>query len=175
TDVAARGLDIEELPHVVNFDLPNSPDDYVHRIGRTGRAGSAGTAISLVCPEEQERLAEIEKTIRIRIPREVVTGFGHRSEAPLMEPPRRENRRGADHDRLTQSRRREQPPKPAPVAARPGPVGAKPAHGSDPIFTKPYEPGAATAPAAAPARPSAPQKRERQVAALLGGFVRKPG
>ena len=55
TDVAARGLDIEELPHVVNFDLPNSPDDYVHRIGHTGRAGTAGTAISLVCPEEQER------------------------------------------------------------------------------------------------------------------------
>jgi ATP-dependent RNA helicase RhlE len=176
TDVAARGLDIEELPHVVNFDLPNSPDDYVHRIGRTGRAGTAGTAISLVCPEEQERLADIEKTIRIRIPREVVTGFGHRSEAPLMEPPRREHRRGADHDRLTQSRKREQPPKPAQQgAAKPAHGSAKPAHGSDPIFTRPYEPGTAQPPAPAAAKPaSGPPKRERQVAALLGGFVRKP-
>ena len=101
TDVAARGLDIDSLPLVVNFELPNSPDDYVHRIGRTGRAGAAGTAISLVCPEEHERLAEIEKTIRIRMPRDVVPGFGHRSEAPLMEPPRREQRRGAEEDRLT--------------------------------------------------------------------------
>ena len=137
----------------------------MHRIGRTGRAGAAGTAISLVCPEEHERLAEIEKTIRIRIPREVVTGFGHRSEAPLMEPPRRENRRGADQDRLT--RKREQP-------ARPAAAAAKPTHGADPIFTRPYEPGAAPPPSPAPAKPSAPQKRERQVAALLGGFVRKP-
>ena len=174
TDVAARGLDIEELPHVVNFELPNSPEDYVHRIGRTGRAGTAGTAISLVCPEEHERLAEIEKTIRIRIPREVVTGFGHRSEAPLMEPPRREHRRSADQDRLTQSRRREQAPRPAPSGAKPVPSGAKPAHAADPIFTRPYEPGAAPPPAPAPAKPSAPQTRDRQVAALLGGFVRKP-
>jgi hypothetical protein len=96
----------------------------------------------------------------------VVTGFGHRSEAPLMEPPRRESRRGADQDRLTHSRRREPPPKPAQGAAKPAP-------GADPIFTKPYEPGQPAAPAAKPA--AAPQKRERQVAALLGGFVRKPG
>jgi ATP-dependent RNA helicase RhlE len=152
----------------VNFELPNSPEDYVHRIGRTGRAGTAGTAISLVCPEEHERLAEIEKMIRIRIPREVVTGFGHRSEAPLMEPPRREHRRGADHDRLTQSRKREQPAKPAQQ------VAARPAHGSDPIFTRPYEPGTAQPSAPAAVKPaSGSPKRERQVAALLGGFVRK--
>jgi ATP-dependent RNA helicase RhlE len=182
TDVAARGLDIEELPFVVNFELPNSPEDYVHRIGRTGRAGAAGTAISLVCPEEQERLAEIEKTIRIRIPREVVSGFGHRSEAPLMEPPRRERRREAERDPLTQSqpRRRERGERepasaPAPRAA-PAPA-AKPARPADPIFSRPYEPGAAPpaspGSASAPGKP-APQKRERQVAALLGGFVRKP-
>ena len=159
TDVAARGLDIEELPHVVNFDLPNSPEDYVHRIGRTGRAGTAGTAISLACPEEHERLAEIERTIKIRLPREVVAGFGHASEAPLMEPPRREKRRTADEDRLTHARRREQAAKPQPAA--------------DPIFSRPYEPGMAP-PAAPGAKPSAPQKRDRQVAALLGGFGRKP-
>jgi len=160
TDVAARGLDIEELPYVVNFDLPNSPEDYVHRIGRTGRAGTAGTAVSLVCPAEHERLAEIEKTIRIRIPREVLAGFGHASEAPLMEPPRRERRRGDDEDRLTHARRREQAPRPQP--------------GADPIFSRPYEPGMATTAARGP-KPDAPPKRERQVAALLGGSVRKSG
>jgi ATP-dependent RNA helicase RhlE len=159
TDVAARGLDIEDLPHVLNFDLPNSPEDYVHRIGRTGRAGTAGTAISLVSPAEHERLAEIEKTIRIRMPREVVPGFGHASEAPLMEPPRRQQRRAADEDRLTHGRRREQP--------------AKPQAPADPIFSRPYEPGVAP-PAPQAATPGAPAKRERQIAALLGGFVRKP-
>jgi ATP-dependent RNA helicase RhlE len=164
TDVAARGLDIEELPHVLNFDLPNSPEDYVHRIGRTGRAGTAGTAISLVSPAEHERLTEIEKTIRIRMPREVVPGFGHASEAPLMEPPRRRERRPADEDRLTHARRREPPTKHQP--ARPQPA-------ADPIFSRPYEPGVAP-PAPQGASPGAPAKRERQVAALLGGFVRKP-
>jgi ATP-dependent RNA helicase RhlE len=159
TDVAARGLDIEDLPHVLNFDLPNSPEDYVHRIGRTGRAGTAGTAISLVSPAEHERLAEIEKTIRIRMPREVVPGFGHASEAPLMEPPRRQQRRAADEDRLTHGRRREHAAKPQPAA--------------DPIFSRPYEPAMA-APAPQAAKPGAPAKPERQVAALLGGSVRKP-
>ena len=62
TDVASRGLDIDDLPHVVNFDLPQVPEDYVHRVGRTGRAGLNGEAMSLVCPEEAYLLAEIEKT-----------------------------------------------------------------------------------------------------------------
>src|SRR5947209_16481103 len=75
TDVAARGLDIEDLPHVVNFELPGVPEDYVHRIGRTGRAGASGEAISLVCAEEHERLDAIEKTIRLGIPRKIVPGF----------------------------------------------------------------------------------------------------
>jgi ATP-dependent RNA helicase RhlE len=156
TDVAARGLDIDHLPFVVNFELPNSPEDYVHRIGRTGRAGAAGTAVSLVCGEETERLAEIEKTIRLRIPRETVPGFGpHGTEAPLMEPPRKDGRRSPDGDRLTGHRRREPAARPAAPAA-------------DPIFSRPYEPGMATA--AKPAPPSGPQKRSPQVAALLGGF-----
>jgi len=154
TDVAARGLDIDHLPFVVNFELPNSPEDYVHRIGRTGRAGAAGTAVSLVCGEETEKLAEIEKTIRLRIPRETVPGFGpHGTEAPLMEPPRKERRRSADEDRLTGHRRREP---------------ARPAAAADPIFSRPYEPG--MAPAAKPVPSAGPQKRSPQVAALLGGF-----
>ena len=75
TDIAARGLDIEQLPHVVNFDLPNVPEDYVHRIGRTGRAGATGEAISLVSREEQPLLRDIERVIRRQLPREVVPGF----------------------------------------------------------------------------------------------------
>ena len=75
TDIAARGLDIIELPRVVNFDLPQVPEDYVHRIGRTGRAGIDGLAISLVCPEEGDLLNEIENIIQKRIPIKVIEGF----------------------------------------------------------------------------------------------------
>ena len=75
TDIAARGLDISELPYVINYDLPNVPEDYVHRIGRTGRAGAEGEAISLVCVDEHHLLADIEKLIQQRLPKEVVAGF----------------------------------------------------------------------------------------------------
>jgi ATP-dependent RNA helicase RhlE len=81
TDIAARGIDIDQLPHVVNFELPNVPEDYVHRIGRTGRAGAQGEAISLVCLDEEIFLRDIEKLIKRSIPREVVPGF----EAPADE------------------------------------------------------------------------------------------
>ncbi|MFM6010436.1 MAG: DEAD/DEAH box helicase [Dolichospermum sp.] len=75
TDIAARGLDISELPYVINYDLPNVPEDYVHRIGRTGRAGAEGEAISLVCVDEHHLLADIEELIQQRLPKEVVAGF----------------------------------------------------------------------------------------------------
>jgi ATP-dependent RNA helicase RhlE len=75
TDIAARGLDIEELPHVVNFDLPHVPEDYVHRIGRTGRAGSMGEAVSLVCAEDQGLMAGIERLLKRRVERKVIAGF----------------------------------------------------------------------------------------------------
>jgi ATP-dependent RNA helicase RhlE len=75
TDVAARGLDIERLPHVVNYDLPQVPEDYVHRIGRTGRAGEDGVAISLVCREEEPLLAAIEKLLTYAIPRQTLAEF----------------------------------------------------------------------------------------------------
>ena len=75
TDIAARGIDIAELPHVVNFELPNVPEDYVHRIGRTGRAGSTGEAISLVCVDELKLLRDIERLIKRDLPREIVPGF----------------------------------------------------------------------------------------------------
>jgi ATP-dependent RNA helicase RhlE len=75
TDVAARGLDIVELPHVVNYELPNVPEDYVHRIGRTGRAGQDGTALSLVCIDEHAHLADIERLLKRPIERVVVPGY----------------------------------------------------------------------------------------------------
>jgi ATP-dependent RNA helicase RhlE len=75
TDIAARGIDINELPIVVNFELPNIPEDYVHRIGRTGRAGTPGEALSLVCVDEYEFLADIEKLMKRSVPQEVVVGF----------------------------------------------------------------------------------------------------
>ncbi|OAD46294.1 DEAD/DEAH box helicase [Polaribacter atrinae] len=75
TDIAARGLDIPLLPHVINFELPNVPEDYVHRIGRTGRAGAAGEAISLVCSEETEYQSEIEKLLKEKLNSTVVEGF----------------------------------------------------------------------------------------------------
>jgi len=75
TDIAARGIDIAELPHVVNFELPNVPEDYVHRIGRTGRAGADGEALSLVCIDELKFLSDIERLIKRSLPRETVPGF----------------------------------------------------------------------------------------------------
>ncbi|MBD3670000.1 MAG: DEAD/DEAH box helicase [Gammaproteobacteria bacterium] len=75
TDIAARGLDIDQLPHVVNFELPNIPEDYVHRIGRTGRAGNEGIAISLVCIDEHKLLKDIERTIKRNIPQQVIEGY----------------------------------------------------------------------------------------------------
>ena len=75
TDIAARGIDIDQLPHVVNFDLPNVPEDYVHRIGRTGRAGATGEAISLVCVDENEFLRDIERLTKHEIPQEIVPGL----------------------------------------------------------------------------------------------------
>ena len=75
TDIAARGIDIDQLPHVVNYDLPNVPEDYVHRIGRTGRAGAEGEAVSLVCIDEHAFLRDIERLIKREIPSEVVAGF----------------------------------------------------------------------------------------------------
>lgn len=75
TDIAARGIDIDQLPHVVNYDLPNVPEDYVHRIGRTGRAGATGAAVSLVCVDERDMLRDIERFIKREIPVEIIAGF----------------------------------------------------------------------------------------------------
>ena len=109
TDVAARGLDIEDLPCVINFELPNTPEDYVHRIGRTGRAGKGGEAISLVAPEEYEKLGDIEQVIKTTIRRDAVPGFvpGSGSHADSDDRPERSSRGG--RDRAGSSRERERP------------------------------------------------------------------
>ncbi|MBU9511877.1 DEAD/DEAH box helicase [Burkholderia multivorans] len=91
TDIAARGIDIDQLPHVVNFDLPNVPEDYVHRIGRTGRAGATGEAVSLVCVDEKQLLRDIERLIKREIPREVIAGF---EPDPNAKPEPIQQRRG---------------------------------------------------------------------------------
>jgi len=151
TDVASRGLDIEGLPQVINFDVPHSPEDYVHRIGRTGRAGLPGEAISLVAPQDHEGMAAIERLIKKRIERVLVPGFGPSgaSVATMMggQPSRKEHR------------------KPAPSTS--------PKRAPDPIFSKPYEPSAtpaAPAPAANQESPQHARRRRPQVAALLGGL-----
>ncbi|CAG9249930.1 MULTISPECIES: DEAD/DEAH box helicase [Burkholderia] len=91
TDIAARGIDIDQLPHVVNFDLPNVPEDYVHRIGRTGRAGATGEAVSLVCVDEKQLLRDIERLIKREIPQEVIAGF---EPDPNAKPEPIQQRRG---------------------------------------------------------------------------------
>ncbi|HEX7052479.1 MAG TPA: DEAD/DEAH box helicase [Burkholderiales bacterium] len=151
TDVASRGLDIEGLPQVINFDVPHSPEDYVHRIGRTGRAGMTGEAISLVAPEDLDAVAAIERLIRKRIERVLVPGF---------EPS------GATVAALMGDERRRKPrhePQPRPQV--------------DPIFDRPYEPGQAPSapPQAAEPEREAPKKKRQQVAALLGGLKRASG
>jgi ATP-dependent RNA helicase RhlE len=98
TDIAARGLDIDQLPHVVNFELPNVPEDYVHRIGRTGRAGNEGTAVSLVAPDEQKLLTDIERLIKREIPRQVLAGYEVTTRTP-QENIRNGDRQGRSRKR----------------------------------------------------------------------------
>ncbi|MEW6690386.1 MAG: DEAD/DEAH box helicase [Pseudomonadota bacterium] len=159
TDVASRGLDIEGLPQVINFDIPHSPEDYVHRIGRTGRAGLTGEAISLAAPEDFEAFAAIEKLIKKKVERVLVPGFEPNAGtvAALM---------GDEHRRRPRPQPRPQQPKPRQT---PPPQQPKP---SDPIFSRPYEPAAPSA-EPGPQAPAAPsRRRERPVAALLGGLKR---
>lgn len=92
TDVASRGLDIDSLPHVVNFELPNVPEDYVHRIGRTGRAGKEGQAVSLVCKDEYPLLVSIEKLLDQTITKEVIPGY-ESSSLPESEPEQPQRKR----------------------------------------------------------------------------------
>jgi ATP-dependent RNA helicase RhlE len=156
TDVAARGLDIDQLPMVINYEIPSAPEDYVHRIGRTGRAGASGKAISLVSPEEEKYLKEIEKLIKSEIPKETaVVTHAAKARAPRGEHHERSHAPRAEHSERSLA--------PRPAAPK------KPSH--DPWFDKPYEPSAtATVPVAKqPEQPA--NKPKKEVAAI---FVRRP-
>jgi ATP-dependent RNA helicase RhlE len=171
TDVASRGLDIEGLPQVINFDIPLSPEDYVHRIGRTGRAGMTGEAISLVAPDDHEALGQIEKLIKKKIDKAVVPGFTPHAgtAATLMggESRRQRNGNGGGRRESRGGRERMQH-RPQQPAHKPQP----PAKQSDPIFSKPYEPTVpSTEPKPQPAQAPTP-RRKHPVAALLGGLKR---
>ncbi len=117
TDIAARGLDIDQLPQVVNFELPNMPEDYVHRIGRTGRAGASGAAVSLVDTEEMKYLKDIEKLIKREIPKVEVEGFvppvRQEAEAPRPPKPQQQRRPQGAQQKTTQGQAQKQgQPKP---------------------------------------------------------------
>ena len=164
TDVAARGLDIAELPCVINYDLPYNAEDYVHRIGRTGRAGASGDAISLYSDKDVRFLADIEKLIRQKFTPVPIEGFGGRSSRhgervertdTSHSYSRGDRERSADHRPKDRSSR-------GPATPRREPV--------DPWFLKPYEPSAPPPPQAEPtgagtAKSTPAPKR----AALLGG------
>ncbi len=153
TDVAARGLDISELPMVINYEIPSAPEDYVHRIGRTGRAGASGVAISLVCEDEEKYLTEIEKLIKktlIKEKAEVKAKPNHAS--TTREKPNYER----DSEPVNVNRH----------SAKPRQHTRKPS--KDPWFDKPYEP---TINVVSAQTSVINNSRKSPVAALLGGLT----
>lgn len=145
TDVAARGLDISELPMVINYEIPSAPEDYVHRIGRTGRAGASGVAISFVCEDEEKYLAEIEKLIKRQIPKETV------------EIERPSHRARTSHTKTSYQDNQDATPIRRPARQK----------SSDPWFDKPYEPSLQRTQTVVTRTVST---KKKPVAALLGGL-----
>ncbi len=170
TDVAARGLDIADLPAVFNFDVPFNAEDYVHRIGRTGRAGASGLAITLVARDDTRLVSDIEKLIKKKIE---IEPFELDDDRPRRPPPRdrdsREPREGGerrnDEPRSRESRESRPPPRPEPRRAA-----------ADPFFDRPYEAQDSVVPAAwdeavkpATSARSPNIRAKKKVASLLGG------
>jgi ATP-dependent RNA helicase RhlE len=173
TDIAARGIDIDSLPHVVNFELPTVPEDYVHRIGRTGRAGVDGIAISLVCVDEARLLRDIESLVRHPIDKEVIRGF---EPDPSIRPEPIKLRSGMGRPQAQRPQgfrpsaprspgfrpqgapfQGQRPQGPRPVAAHPA---ARPAPGYEPRYEERFQPRPEPRPDASPdqrvhARPAA--------------------
>ena len=184
TDVAARGIDIDELPIVINYELPHTAEDYVHRIGRTGRAGKTGEATSLVAPEEAGRLADIEKLIKLKIERVVIDGFDQQAPRHAEERPDSKRERGGRSERGERrepsaeprgERRQRRPEQDMPrrIPHMDAASSHLPKLDFDP--NKPYEsrtPPEAGTGGTAPSLPG--RNRRAPVAALLGGLNRKP-
>jgi ATP-dependent RNA helicase RhlE len=178
TDVAARGLDIDDLPHVINYELPHTAEDYIHRIGRTGRAGKHGDATSLFAPEETQRLTDIERLIKRPIERVEIAGFNIGTAVPERGRERSE-RGGSGHRRDHEDHRRERevkqhdrrppPHLPDSVAHLPRVDPRLPRLDFDP--SKPYV--SKLAPIEPAAEKPAVARPQKPVAALLGGFGKK--
>jgi ATP-dependent RNA helicase RhlE len=176
TDVAARGLDITDLPCVINYDLPYNAEDYVHRIGRTGRAGASGDALSVYSDKDERLLVDIEKLIKQTITRGELVGFNpaparpprdaaERSAAPR---PRRPEGEGSERPARTDSSERGDRPDRYGRTSGPLPRREK----VDPWFLKPYEPAVPPISAVLATPASAPKQGRQKLAALLGGLKR---
>jgi ATP-dependent RNA helicase RhlE len=173
TDVAARGLDISDLPCVINYDLPYNAEDYVHRIGRTGRAGASGDALSIYSDKDERLLADIEKLIKQTIKRGELDGF---NPAPTFADERGERRPRRSEDAgagrsapparsAERGERGERPPRAAGASSYSSGRREK----VDPWFLKPYEPAKAPVPAPSAALGAATVKPKQKIAFLLGG------
>jgi ATP-dependent RNA helicase RhlE len=183
TDIAARGLDIEQLPYVINYELPYTPEDYVHRIGRTGRAGQSGEAISFMAADEVRLLADVEKLLKRPIPKlELPAGFDG-EERPARAPRHGEREEHGSRGGARHSEREARPartPRPPEREHRPStsshakPSAHKQPSASDFDFSKPYEPSA-SASKAQPEDAGLPARGrpKRPTAALLGGKSHK--
>ena len=177
TDVAARGLDITDLPCVINYDLPYNAEDYVHRIGRTGRAGASGDAISIYSDKDERLLADIEKLIKQTIKRGELQGFNpapaygasatgeERNRGERSERGDRHPRRPEDSSRGPASRPTDRAPRGMGMAPRRDKV--------DPWFLKPYEPARSTLPPASAPAGNASAKPKQKLAVLLGGVPKQ--
>jgi len=201
TDIAARGLDIDQLPHVVNYELPNVPEDYVHRIGRTGRAGNEGEAMSLVCVDEHKLLKDIERLLKRDLPKEIIPGYEPDPTIKAEPIPNGRNSRGNHAPRRPQEPRaqasgeprRERSGNAQPRAARPasGNGGNRSAStnangnrgnssngnrsaSADGNRATPQKPRGNGGTSASPAqKPAAPRRNEPEIPALLGGGRRE--
>jgi ATP-dependent RNA helicase RhlE len=188
TDIAARGLDIDQLPHVVNYELPNVPEDYVHRIGRTGRAGNEGEAMSLVCVDELKLLSDIERLLKRDLPKVVIEGYDPDPRIKAEPIPNGRNSRGGSAPRRPQEPRGQAGNEPRRASGnkpqgnaqgkpqgKPQPRPAKPAGGNNASRggagnSAQPKPRSQEGNAAHPAqRTAAPRRNEAEIPALLGG------
>jgi superfamily II DNA/RNA helicase len=164
TDVAARGLDIKDVPAVFNFDVPFNAEDYVHRIGRTGRAGASGLAVTLVSPSDNRLVGDIEKLIKKKLEVETL----QLDTRPAGPTPEKWGERAEDRPRAraSEGRRREQDPRDALDAPQERRGGFRPAPiNRDPFFQKPYEPAPADAPPSW--EPSVPRSARSSISANI--------